>query len=292
MTHQTSILSLVVVPRLTVGRRLIALQRMSHRAGELAAAAPLVAPIAGAIGKTERALATADGWRRAQTDHALHGEAARAADLKLDRAVVALHDAIESIASAFDEPEAGLARDLLDELYPSGVGEIVQLAYAEEHAAVSAMLGRLGRESHGAAVATLGLGAWVARIEELNRAYGALVSRPERLTAAQVKADDAASHAAAIEVVARLCGWFPSDAPEDAAARASLLQPWFDQAAEQTKLRIRRRAGRGAAPFVDTHGDATLADDAVVDDGDDALGDDVDEESPASPEDPAPAPAS
>ena len=95
--------------------------------------------------------------------------------------------------------------------------------------------------------------AWIA---EVNAVYGALLSRPERLTHAEVVAADRAGWSAMLSVIARVLGAHPDDTEAEIEARRALLQPITDQQDELTGLRARRRGEL----FVDTLADGDAID--------------------------------
>lgn len=230
---------LIDLPKLTPGRRRQALERMRP----VAAARGLVslaAAIDAAILREDHALSLSLRWSRASEDRALHEEGAQALDALLDRSISTLFDQI-TLKGQVDPALAGASRSLLEDLFPKGPGEITGLPYVDESARVRTICAKLSAPPHSTAIATLGLGDWVVQIRELNERYSALLSRPERLTHADVVAADNAGHASLLGVIARVLGAYPDDTEADIEGRRALLVFYADQQDEMADLRARRR---------------------------------------------------
>jgi hypothetical protein len=234
-------------PKLTPGRRRMALQRMKVVA---ASSGPplLVTAIDDAILLEDRALALAARWNKAGEDHAIHAEDARKLDALVDRGLSGFHDSLQLAVRALGEAQAGPAQALLEVFFPKGPGALTNLPYVDQHALVTQMLERLAEPVHRDAIATLHLQVWVERIREVNHRYGRALSRPERLTYEQVAAADRAGWMAMLSVIARVLGLHPTDSEPDLQGRRALLQPLTDQQEEMASLRARRR---GEGPFED-----------------------------------------
>ena len=237
------------VPYLNAARRRLALRRMRALAVATARVAHLVDRVDRAIAAQDRVVELEARWNAAQDDAAMHAEQARKLDVKLDRAVVVLHNTIAGVVKAFeaDDPEVAMALRLLDALFPAGVAPIVNVPYVEEHALVHDMLVRL-RGELAELVDVLDLERYVARVETLNEAYGAVLTQPERLTGKHIKEMDRAGHREVLKLVSMINAEFVDDEDgEGAELHTALLQPIHDQAAELRMLK-RRRARGGLVP--------------------------------------------
>ena len=236
--------SLLRVPRLTPGRRRLALSRM----GERIAADPQLKDLQPQV---EAALAAHDEvseayiqWNRARATLSLHARDATQLDQRLDRALTAFHTVLTQTVRAWEPEEAEhkAASRLLQALLPVGPGPVVTLPYVDQHNAVSAILRTLDEDAGlKGDVKALGLKALVDKIRTLNTAYGQVLTHPERLTWDQLRALDREAWLHLVEMVALVCGRLPNNTPEVLARRTEVLQPIEDQAREFATLRSRRQ---------------------------------------------------
>ncbi|MFO0618682.1 MAG: DUF6261 family protein [Polyangiaceae bacterium] len=126
------------------------------------------------------AIAHAKSLRSLENEYAVAQSAPKgnaklvAIDVKVDRAVVALRDAVQAHvdASNDDDPDAALARKLLSAAFPKGVQAITQLSFVDERSAVENVLGPL-KTTHAEAVKSLGLGRLLKRLATVTDDYRA-----------------------------------------------------------------------------------------------------------------------
>lgn len=171
-------------------------------------------------------------------------------DVKLDRAIVKLRDALQAHAGSgdIDEPEPALARKMLDACFPRGVQALTQTTHVEEFSLVDALLGEI-KKHHAESVKQLGLGAFVQRVGKLNEEYRAAqhASPPAAVDFSQVRAARQRGQEFLLEVVAMIMGRFLLPTTAHVAARQALLGPLLRQnEAIRAYLRSRR-----AMPDVD-----------------------------------------
>src|SRR5262245_19469817 len=121
--------SLLAIPRLTPGRRAIALERIRTDLAEIPAAAVLLPAIDRALAAHRRALALEAEWRGVSGSQGVHAPGARALDAQLDKALGAFHGTLGGIAITFGPREAALARQLRAAVFPRGVGAVTSLPY-------------------------------------------------------------------------------------------------------------------------------------------------------------------
>lgn len=250
----------VQVPKLTAGRRRLALQRMRAAVESLPDLAALLPVIDSAIAVQERMISL-----RAARPHSLeasrkHAVQATALDAKLDRAVSSLHGVLTHIVRGLDDGahDATLAAMLLQRLFPGGVAPITQLPYVDQYAVVDQLAELIRTEPELAdAVAALGLETLVERIETLNEEYGKHVTRTDLISTRDLRDADRAGWLALCTVVAELVGAVSGTTDEDDALRGTLLLPIVRQHEELKDLRASRRSGAGPDE---------LADDATDDD--------------------------
>ena len=245
--------------KLTPGRRRQVLERM--RPVALARGLPsLVAAIDAAILREDHALSLSLRWSGASGDRALHEEGAQKLDALLDRAISSFCEQV-SLKGQMNPTLAGASRTLLDELFPKGPIEITRLPYVDESARVRTICAKLSSPPHSTIVAALRLEDWVENIRDLNERYSMLLSRPERLTHADVAAADQAGHASTLGVIARVLGIYPDDTEADIEGRRALLVYFADQQDEMADLRARRR-GEGLERLQEGASEGTAAEGA------------------------------
>ncbi len=262
--------TLVKVPRLTPGRRRQALKRMRAVMASMPAVPGLDEAMDTAEALHSELARLVNEWRRVQDDVAMHTQTAGALDNQVDRLLSAFHNHLRDAADLHgaDSPVAASAAVLLDRLFAGGVRQITALPYVDQHEAVAALIEQMQTEpAVTEAIATLGIEDVVGHLAGLNEAYGAALSKPQRMTYGELRDRDREAWMSVVAVVARIAGAFPSSSDEDGAARDALLGPLEAQAEEMSRLRARRAAGG----LLDTPEETDIEDDA--DEGDDDFAD-------------------
>lgn len=166
-----------------------------------------------------------------------------AIDVKVDRAVVALRDAMQAHVNASDDddPAGDVARNVLADLFPKGVQAITQLPFVDQLSAVERVLAALDSR-HADAVETLQLGRFVKRLATVTDLYRAAMQTtpPGAPDKGKVRAALARNQELLLEVTVMIAGRFPTASAEDVAARQALLGPILRQQ-EAIGLYIRSR---------------------------------------------------
>lgn len=241
----SSIQNLIGLARIPGGRREMALNRLLDRIADNPNLSSLEPPVRAAI-TTHLALTDLrHRYQAARSTAKFHAARARELDPVLDRCLSTLGGTLTGLARSLDlgSPLQVQAEELNDALFPSGVGAVTSLTYVNEHVAVNKILRTLHSAEVAGTVEALGLPVQIARLKEVNDEYGAVLTKPEDLTPARMKAEDDAAWQAYLSVVARIVGLFPTDAPEDEAQRTELLQPLLDQHEEHRLWRQRKAKG-------------------------------------------------
>lgn len=270
MTHLETY---VKVPRLTPGRRRLALQRMLSIVQANLDWAFLEPAIDVALTAQEDTIRTLVAWRDAQESAAMHASEATQLDVQVDQALSAWLGILRSTQSGFGEtsPEALAAAFMEETLFSNGVGPITSLPYVDQHGEVDLLLTRVQEDEPLAeAATTLNLEPLLTRLTELNAAYGAALSRTATLSYAELQALDREAWRSVVGVFVRIMGAFPDPTDEHDDAVRTLVEPYAVQAAEFAKLKQRRSSG-SLFDF-----DATDA----VEEGDEAEGLDEDADEP------------
>jgi hypothetical protein len=194
---------------------------------------------------------------RLEQGQPLYGPRAAELDAQLDRTLTVLSQAIRGrLALAGDAPEIDPVRSaaarLDQELLPRGVAHVTSLSFVEEHESVAGLLARLGEGGDLAeAAATLGLEPYVAKLRELNAAFGPELTRPERPAAPtwdEIRAARARHQHSVLVYVASVLGAHLGDDADDVAARHALLGPVMAQQEALAALYRNRRGGRDIDP--------------------------------------------
>ena len=235
------------VPKLTPGRRRLALQRIREAIEGQRRLNKLLSEVDNAIAMQERTVALRAARPRSMDLSRMHAAEAGRLDAKLDRAVAALHGVLQSLVRAYesDEPHAMVAAQMLKRVFPGGVAPITQLPYVDQHAAVDQLLTSLRSDPElQEGVEALGLDNLVARIEDLNGEYGQHVTRREMVSAQDIRDADHDGWVALCKIVALIMGAVPGSTDEDDTLRATLMNPLLQQQDELRKLRARRAGGR------------------------------------------------
>lgn len=238
------VMQILAYPRLTAGRRHLALQRAREALREWPECEARLAPL---IDRALEANTVAmDRWRawEERGGRNLHAAPAVRLDRQLDRAVGGIVRSLRALVRTFpDRSEAGQqAREVLRTVFPGGARAITNLRFVEQADEVKGVLRRLQGE-HAAAVEHLGLGLVVRNLAELHGQYVEVLSRP-RLTYDEVKAADQRSYDAWLRVVAGVLGLAASGERADISAAAAVLQPLEEQREDYARHRKRRGSGR------------------------------------------------
>lgn len=244
--RQVPIDTFLVVPRLTAGRRQLALQRLAEQLEAQPALEALRPAVDEAIEAQRRVLELRAQRPRQQEEDRMHALQAVPLDAKLDRAVAALHGMVTQILRGFDptDTDAAMASRIVEGVFPHGVASITQLPYVDQHAAVDHLVRTLRGDAELArAVTRLGLDSLVERIDALNVEYGQLITRGERITAQDLRDADREGWLAMCTVVAQVLGAVSGRTDDDEVLRGTLLRPILEQQQEIRKLRARRAAG-------------------------------------------------
>lgn len=233
--------------RLTPGRRSEALSRMKVVAVDLGLTS-LASAIDAAVEIDAKAVTLQLLWNSAASDYAQHQAGAQALDAQVDHALSGLLDAIESKIASF--PELASQGNLLKStFFKGGVSDITSLPFIDEHAYVKNLVKQLAAAPYWDAVLALRIDDWVRKLRDLNERYGALLSKPDRLSYSDVTLAESAGYDAMLGVIARVLGAFPDNTEGDLAARRKLLSPLVEQREELASLRAKRRsAGAERAP--------------------------------------------
>lgn len=166
-------------------------------------------------------------------------------DYLLDHCLGGVLGYVEAQMRAYmGEPRAEAAGRLLTVAFPNGLAAITHLAYAEQHAQVSAMLARLRAPDMADDVAALPeLAALLARAQLLNESYGDALRSTDQPTRAQVRAGRARVQEVVCEVLCAVIGHFPLQDTDPGTERAQLLEPILEQ---NRAIRVARRRRRGS----------------------------------------------
>ena len=245
----SSLESLVRIPRLTAGRRLVALQRMRVLVADEAPLHTLMAELDAVIELHENAASQLLRWRSAESDKSMHAHDAQQLDAQVDRHLSAFLGMLRNARVAFepDSPQYEAAVFLEEEEFPSGVRPITSLPFVDQFVAVDQLLKNLAEPAQADAVQTLSLGDAVARLSTLNAAYGQAVSMRSDTSYDDVLQSNRAAFEALTSWAARVVGALPSWAGPDQEARERIFAPMDAQVEEFRQLRARRAASRRAS---------------------------------------------
>lgn len=244
--------SYIRFPRMTPGRRSVAIERARASLEQMSELSHLMPALDEAEAAQRRAIAAHGTWARGKDSRNFHSRTAVELDRDLDRALSALHGSLQGAARAFPvgRDEGRWSRALLDAVFPDGVRAISALPFVDQAAAVDALLERVRASERAEAVGGLGISFLVDRIAEINTAYTQGLSEV-RVTYAEVRTIDDEAYLAMLRVLARFVAVAASGDPEDVARAQRLLRPFEDQRAEQARLRSRRAARGDSAASVD-----------------------------------------
>lgn len=240
--------SLISVPSLSAAHRQMVLERMLALP-ESTAVVGLQPALRQALAHEQHTLVLQSRARQVDPgDRRRHEAPARELDAQLDTTVGNLHAMLLSLPRVFPPPAAvGVhAQRVLDAIFPEGAGALLRLPYVEQHAALATALLRLRRQPELIeATEALGLEDPIGELEALNERYGAALVResPQAPSAEQLKRADRQGWDNLAAVVARICGTYPTDEPEDQQARSLLLEPLR----RQIEVARQTRADRGRA---------------------------------------------
>lgn len=200
------------------------------------------APIKKAYQKLEKVrLAAQAAW--ASRQRALgpkESEASRQVDALADRAWAALRDRLAAYASLpkADFPKAARAQELHDSLFPQGLA-FTQITYAEQLAAMDAMLKRIDDEKMAKDLDALAGSDFLANVRNIHPRYTAMVSAS--LTSdnmAPLTPHVRAMAQAIVELATKLCAQVDSDDPTTVEPVLTALAPirqFRDHAARMLK---------------------------------------------------------
>lgn len=233
------------------GRRLYVLQRMLERA-TAQGDATLVARLQEAVAAERETLRMERTWSAQQGRGSVRA-AVLPLDAQVDRLIGGMYRALVDLRDILpaSDPQAEMAGEKLATWFPEKAVGYTALPYEDQVAEVGWLLGELFEdEAHTrpvAAVSALGIGSYVRQLAAVFPAYTEAVGREAGagVTYAAVRGARLAGLDRLARVVARVLGTY--DLPADDAVRATLLQP-FDEQAARLAAHLK---GRRPAPDVD-----------------------------------------
>jgi hypothetical protein len=227
----------------TTGRRIFALRKVLT-AAKAEKLAELAAHCEAALAH-DRETRTLEARWSGQSNVATGSPALRETDIATDNCLTALRDAADAQLRVV-KPNDSLAQSgtqLLQLIFPAGVGAITSLPYVEELNEVDRILGVLTEKAWKKTVSDLGLTRHVSLLGELGATYHAQLNAPaEKVTTfAMVREARQKGQRLMLQAVALILGKYPLDTAEHAAGRAAMLTPILDQnEAIRQYLRSRR----------------------------------------------------
>lgn len=268
---ESNISWMVKLYQFPMGRAKFALHSVSQRAVE-SGATELATLAANSAGQVQYAINLAARYESAGAGQ--YPPQTALMDTKLDNCIGGLHGYFEAqMRSYMGEIRAEAAERLREVCFPLGVGAITQIAYAEQHAEVDAMLARIAEPAHANDVAVLDeLPALLQRVRMLNNQYGALLRQGNGPAREQVRAGRARVQELVCQVACAIIGHYAMQTPDDTAERDRVLQPILDQ---NEAIRVARRRRR-AALDIDPQTGEELPDDSIAEPTNDATDETLD----------------
>lgn len=221
----------VKVNKMPSGRRLWAVREVAGRARGLGAGMVVAA--------CEEAIAHEEGLRRLEARWASQVRASQAkgdeeasateVDRRLDRSLAAIFGQLQGVERVMGarSPQGKEAKELLERLFPKGLGAVVNLPFGEEVESAEEVVKALASSGAGQ---RMGVELFVEQLGEAvakQRAILGMESRP--LVYKEVRLGQEAGHRNLCRVVGAVLGVFWRDTQEHVDARASLLGPIAQQ---------------------------------------------------------------
>jgi len=230
----------------TPGRILFAVADVKRRAQQRDIQ-PVIAACNKSLDAAQLCLDTENAWNRTKNAPGSRGDGeAKAIDPLLDRAVSGTQDSVMTITRSLS-PDHQLVisgKEFLRKAFPAGAIAITNLAYEDELAAVKNLLGRLADSNDlKPYVAKLNLQPYIAEMSSLADVFETALrsSAPAEVSFGEVKASRANAQNWLLALVLKVGGLFPEPTPQDAEARAFLLEPIMDQNTRIAAIHRRRQ---------------------------------------------------
>ncbi|MFO0592172.1 MAG: DUF6261 family protein [Polyangiaceae bacterium] len=175
-------------------------------------------------------------------------------DQRADRLLVSIRNVAQQHLDDGEEADAEHRRQigaLLTTIFPTGVVDVINLAYVEEIGAIDRILGVLKNKKNAALVTELGLNRKVNELAKVAVEYhAALKSEREKETVSweQVRAARAAGNDLLLQAVVIILAKHRSSSEEDTAARQELLAPILEQHEAIGRYLSARRAVQDVDP--------------------------------------------
>lgn len=201
-------------------------------------------------------------WVQKKKAEPLRRAGSKEMDNKVDRTLGRLLRAVKPYAEMEgDSPMKVLAKEMISELFPAGVGPITTQRYEDQYASVVELLERLDRDfsTH---VEELRLEPLVDQLAEFNEAYGEGLAGDDKGVA---HSDVEAARAEAEDAFHRLLIKIMHDYMFDLAELNEILKPFLRQ---EERLR-RHYKRRGHVPEIDPETGEAIDEDGPVDQNDD-----------------------
>jgi hypothetical protein len=180
-------------------------------------------------------------WRSDRTVNEGSREEARKLDNELDRAIGALHSALQAMKKGFpDEPRGEVAAEILETLFPEGAAGITNLPFEDELSAVRIVVedlsGKWAEEAD-----ELGVRPLVDRVDGLADRFADALGEAEtrKTTWDEVRAADNEGQDAMLRVAYAILGRFHG--PDERETARKLLEPIIEQDERIGELHSRNR---------------------------------------------------
>lgn len=261
MSVIVSLLSYVVMRLMPTGRRIWVLKQMRAVAVEMKLQ-ELIRRIDAALVHDEKTLNLDRLWRASKSNKSR----SRGNALPIDREIDARFSAIQSILRGFSVGQetrdyVKAARRITSELFPSGIGEIINLPFEEQSIELDSMLEQLDGPL-AADVEAVHIDGLVQELRELNEAFTAELAKfPVRdVSFDVVLAARTEGHENLAGIVAWVVGTFSGRDPENTATREGLLAEFNRQQTAVYESQRRRQIVTDVHP--DTGEELEPSDDA------------------------------
>lgn len=234
---------LIDLYQLSLGALIYCITRMQRRLDELGDDTGLRLAEEAAQ-KHERARRLEYDWEKQKERDPLRREGTVELDNKIDTTLNHLVQVVEGYANVETNTElTGLADEVIEELFPTGIFHITSKPFDEQHTTVNELLGRLrtGYQEH---VQKLNLTPIVDRLDELNEEFGErLTPREDAIEYDQVEAATVEAREAFYRLVGHVIGEYGGDME----TFNEIMAPVAEQQ-ERTRRYFQRR---GTVPEID-----------------------------------------
>lgn len=237
-----SVSSFVNLRRMPTGRHSFSLQQMRERA-DVMGLNIIVEKIDRALVAARRTQQLELGYAKTKASTSIaRGEAARIDNL-IDEQIGAIYRLVEANRVG-DKADPGVkaAQDILETLFPAGVGAITQLSFEEQLSTMDAMMEALGGRLLGQAQ-TLHLGRHLDRLERLIEEFRSELNmrKARNVTFAQVREARDELHEQMCKVVAAIIATLDEEDAQTVRQRDRLFAPLLFQQERVAEARKRQR---------------------------------------------------